>query len=131
MLEPHVVIALQEFYQREFAVSETPPSPEDNSVLSVKYASHYLLFDFTPGMILPKLDLKAIGRAVNRLRADEVYAIKMAEVEAKFDKIFSELKLRFGAYAPYAYAELLSGKPNLFFLDESEIDAWKSTLTEE
>jgi hypothetical protein len=128
MLEPHVIIALQEFYQRDFGVSETPPAPEDNTVIAVKYASHYLLFDFVPGLILPKLNLKAIGEAVSQLREDENYAVKMEEVEARFDKIFEDLKSAFGGYAPYAYAELLNGKPALFFLDEAEIDAWKPAL---
>lgn len=130
MLEPHVIIALQEFYQRDFGVSETPPAPEDNTVVAVKYASHYLLFDFMPGLILPKLNLKTIGEAVSRLREDENYAVKMEEVEAKYDKVFAELKLAFGSYAPYAYAELLSGKAALFFTDEAEIDSWKDTFAE-
>jgi hypothetical protein len=128
MLEPHVIIALQEFYKREFGVSETPPAPDDNTVVAVKYASHYLLFDFVPGLTLPKLNTKAIGATVSRLREDEGYAVKMAEVEAKYDKIFAELKSAYGTYAPFAYAEILSGKPGLFFEDEAEIDAWKNSF---
>ena len=130
MLEPHVLIALQQHYQREFNVTETPPSPNDNAIVSVKYANHYLLFDFVPGLVLPKLNPKAIATMVNELRKEEAEGAAIDKVETKYTEIFKELTSSFGAYAPYAYAELLSGKPLLFFLDEAEIGSWRSMLIE-
>jgi hypothetical protein len=127
-MEPIVLIALQNLYGMPFAVSPTPPASGDAMVRAVKYSNQYLLFDWTPSLVLPKISEKAVAAEVAQLNREAAGVVlvesRRADLDARIGAIATALEEAFPGYAALAYAEIVVGRPLLLFRSEEEIAPW-------
>jgi hypothetical protein len=127
-MEPIVLIALQNLYGMPFAVSPTAPAAGDSMVRSVKYSNQYLLFDWTPSLVIPKVTEKAVAtevaRLVREMAGESLTETRRAELDERIGAIATALEEAFPGYAALAYAEIVVGRPLLLLESEEAIAPW-------